>query len=75
LLAPPSYGLLKKTLSAKRTPAQAQMTLCNKMDDSVEMGPPPKRVWGGLFPKSNPVYKNVQLIEIMLSIDYLLTVV
>lgn len=36
-------------LSAKRTPAQAQMKLCNKMDDSLEMGPP-QHVCGGLFP-------------------------
>lgn len=28
-------------LFAKRTLAQAFMTLCNKMDDSLEMGPPP----------------------------------
>lgn len=27
-------------LFAKRTLAQAFMTLCNKMDDSLEMGPP-----------------------------------
>lgn len=37
--APPSDGLFQK-VSAKRTPAHAQMTLCNKMDDSLEMGPP-----------------------------------
>lgn len=42
-------------LFAKRTLAQAFMTLCNKMDDSLEMGPPhptptPPYVWGGLFP-------------------------
>lgn len=56
IFAPPSHELFKN-LSAKRTSAQAQMTLCNKMDDSVEMGPPPNMFGGGLFPKSNTVYK------------------
>lgn len=44
-----------KHLSAERPPAQTQMILCNKMDDSPEMGP--LTCWGGLFPTSNPVYK------------------
>lgn len=38
-------------LFAKRTLAQAFMTLCNKMDDSLEMGPPPPHMFGVvLFP-------------------------
>ena len=63
-----------KNLSAKRTPAHAQMTLCNKMDDSLEMEPP-QLGWGGLFPNyKRSSLQNVQLISILFFLDYLLTV-
>lgn len=51
-----------KNLSAKRTPDQ--MTLCNKMDDSLEMGPHPPNVSGG---NSLPKKSN----EILLFINHL----
>lgn len=47
----------KKVLSAKWTPGQAHLTLCNKMDDSLEMGTPPMCLGRFCFLNKNPVYK------------------
>lgn len=67
-------------LFAKRTLAQAFMTLCNKMDDSLEMGPPPPPICLGWFCFLIKIQFTKCTIDLdplnhMLCIDYLSIVV